>query len=67
MKKAKTHYYSNHSVDENHWDAACGRDVHKVGGLIDVFFRMTKIPERCKTCDKIFEKEQNEEKVQKTK
>ena len=62
MKKTKTHYYSNHA-NEGSWVAACGRDGHVVGGLIDVFFRMIKIPERCKICDKIFEKEQNEKEI----
>lgn len=62
MKKEKTHYYNNHSIDDDHWPTACGCNGREVGGLIDVFFEMTRNSERCKTCNKIFKKEQNEQK-----
>ena len=67
MKKNKTHYYSEHG-DEDSWITACGRDGHKTGGFVAFFFKIVKKSERCKVCDKVFEKKQhNEKKISKAK
>lgn len=36
---------------------ACGRDGYKTGGLIAFFFERVKQNERCKICNRRFEKE----------
>ena len=51
----KTHYYPNEYTNDR--TTACGRDGHKVGGLIKFFFQIEKVDERCKVCDKRFRKD----------
>lgn len=59
MKKKKRHYYP-HCRSDTDDTTACGRDGRKIGGFISFFFRQTKQSERCKVCNKQFEKEDAE-------
>ena len=54
----KTHFYPGNTVStqKDYVLTACGRDGFYIGGLIGYFFKMTKVKERCKTCNKIYQK-----------
>ena len=57
MRRKKVHYYPKNRPDSSR-ETACKRDGSKTGGLIDFFFKSILKSKRCKTCDKIFEKDQ---------
>ncbi len=52
-KKMKYHLYRENTESD---ETACGRDGSKAG-LITVFFKMVKVKDRCKTCNKALIKE----------
>jgi len=54
----KTHYYPD--SPEDGWETACGRDGRETGGFIAFFFKTVEQDERCKVCNKRFEKDQRE-------
>ena len=56
MRK-KYHYYPESSPDSD-WTTGCGRDGRETGGFIAFFFKVVKLEERCKICQKQFEKDQ---------
>ena len=60
MPQKKMHYYPcDGPVDENGFGhTACGLPGRETGGLIAGFFGFTKKKERCKICNKQFEKDQ---------
>ena len=60
----KTHYY--HTPMKDDWTTACGRDGRKTGGLIAFFFKVERRGDRCKTCDKQFNKDQREKETNKS-
>lgn len=51
MKKNKYHWYDDDTGD-GFGPTACGRDGKKVGGLITYWFKMVKIKDRCKICNR---------------
>lgn len=60
----KNHYYPGSNSDTNN-TTACGRDGqkinqdgHKIGGLIGLFYKTIRLEERCKICNRRFEKDQ---------
>lgn len=57
MKKKLYHYYPDGQGDLSR-TTACGRDGHNIGGLIASFFKIVILKERCKICNKQFEKDQ---------
>ena len=50
------HWYPKNSKEtkKGYCKTACGRDGYAAGGLITGFFKMIKIKNRCKTCNKAF-------------
>ena len=52
----KTHLYLDGAKEtrDGYCRTACGKDGYKVGGLIPTFFKMVKVSDRCKKCDKLF-------------
>ena len=58
MKKEKTHYYPDLPTDG--WKTACGRDGRKTGGFIAFFFKVVHLGERCRVCNKRYQKDQHE-------
>jgi len=51
------HYYPDGKPDSD-MTTACGRDGHKTGGFIAFFFKTVAPKDRCKICNKRFEKDQ---------
>lgn len=62
MKRNKNHYYpcDGPTDADGYGKTACGRLGRKTGGFIAFFFKVVKHNERCKICNKRFEKDQNE-------
>lgn len=58
-KGGKIHFYPGNTAktQKGFTSTACGRDGYYVGGFIELFFRITEVKDRCKTCNKIYQKE----------